>query len=75
MEFRWAALAASDLENISRHIARDNPAAARRVAQMLYAGAMSLDTMPNRGRIGRMADTRELVLSPYVIAIGSGEPR
>jgi plasmid stabilization system protein ParE len=34
---------------------------------MLYDGAMSLEAMPNRGRSGRIAGTRELVFAPYII--------
>ena len=67
MEVRWTAPAAQDLENIALHIRQDDPETARRVAQALYERAMSLDTMPNRGRPGRIAETRELVLAPYII--------
>jgi plasmid stabilization system protein ParE len=28
---------------------------------------MSLDTLPDRGRIGRIAGTRELVFDPFII--------
>jgi len=28
---------------------------------------MSLEALPNRGRLGRIAGTRELVQAPYVI--------
>jgi toxin ParE1/3/4 len=67
MQVRWSALAAQDLENIATYIKRDNPDAARRVAETLYAAAMSLDTMPARGRPGRIPGTRELSRAPYII--------
>jgi toxin ParE1/3/4 len=67
MDVRWTEPAAQDLENISRHIRRENPAAALRVVRELYDRAMSLDTFPGRGRVGRIAGTRELVSNPYII--------
>jgi addiction module RelE/StbE family toxin len=67
MEVRWTAPAAQDLENIARYIQRENPEAARRVAEALYDAAMSLDVMPDRGRSGRIRGTRELVRAPYII--------
>jgi toxin ParE1/3/4 len=67
MLVRWTALAAQDLENIAVYIQRDNPATARRVARRLYDAAMSLETLPGRGRPGRIGGTRELSHSPYII--------
>jgi toxin ParE1/3/4 len=66
-EVRWTAPAADDLENITRYISRDNPDAARRAARNLYDAAMSLDRLPDRGRLGRIAGTRELIRAPYII--------
>ena len=67
MQVRWTAPASQDLQRITRRIRRDNPTAARQVAKTLYDGAMSLGAMPNRGRIGRIAGTRELVSAPFII--------
>ena len=67
MQVRWTTLAAQDLQRITRRIRRDNPAAARRVAKALYDGGMSLSTLPDRGRIGRTAGTRELVFDPFIV--------
>jgi toxin ParE1/3/4 len=67
MEVRWTAPAAQDLEDIAQHIRQDNPAAAERIARALYERAVSLGSFSNRGRPGRIAGTRELVLAPYVI--------
>src|SRR5260370_960746 len=58
---RWTRLAAETLQRVARRIRQDNPAAARQVAKTLYDSSMSLETMPNRGRSGRIADTREFV--------------
>jgi toxin ParE1/3/4 len=67
MEVRWTAPAAQDLENIAAYIRRENPQAARRVTGTLFEAAMSLDTFPNRGRPGRIPNTRELSHTPYII--------
>lgn len=62
MQVRWTKLAAEDLKRITSRIRCDNPGAARRKAKALYDGAMSLDGLPNRGRVGRIGSTRELVV-------------
>jgi toxin ParE1/3/4 len=67
MRVSWTTLADDDLSRITRRIRRDNPAAARKVAKTLYDGGMSLETMPNRGRNGRIAGTREFVIAPFIL--------
>jgi toxin ParE1/3/4 len=64
MQVRWTRPAAEDLERIARRIQQDNPAAALRIAKTLYDRCMTLKTFPNRGRIGRIAGTREVVFVP-----------
>jgi len=64
MQVRWTRPAAQDLERIARRIRQDNPAVALRIAKILYDRCMGLETFPNRGRIGRIAGTRELVFAP-----------
>jgi len=64
MEVHWTRPAAEDLQHITSRIRRDNPAAARRVATTLYDGCMGLEMFPNRGRVGRIAGTRERVFAP-----------
>jgi toxin ParE1/3/4 len=65
MSVRWTASAADDLARIVEHILPDNPAAARRVAQRIIEGVRDLRDFPNRGRIGLVEDTRELIFSPW----------
>ncbi len=50
-------------------IAKDNPAAAQRVADTIYRTAEKLETSPELGRPGRVPGTRELPLAkfPYTI--------
>ena len=64
MRVSWTTLADDDLSRITRRIRQDNPAAARKVAKTLFDSGMSLETMPNRGRSGRIAGTRKFVIAP-----------
>jgi len=65
MRVRWTTRAADDLAHIVDYIRKDNPAAARRVAQTIYQGIAGLRKFPNIGRIGLAENTRELVFSPW----------
>jgi toxin ParE1/3/4 len=69
MRVRWTPDAARDLELISKHIAETNPAAALRIVRAIYRSIEMLGAFPRRGRTGREAGTRELVLAPlrYVV--------
>ena len=65
MEVRWSAPAAEDLESICTWIERDNPEAARRVAETIYEGCGRLKEFPNMGRPSRRINgRRELVFPP-----------
>jgi toxin ParE1/3/4 len=61
MRVRWTTEGADDLERICDYIAESRPDSARRVAQVIVQGVSALDTLPNRGRPGRVEGTRELV--------------
>ncbi len=69
MQVRWTAPAAQDLQEITRFIRKDNPSAARSVAKALFDAANSLEGFPLRGRAGRVAGTRELIIPalPYIV--------
>ena len=69
MDARWAPRAADDLERIAGYIQQDDPDAAYRVAQTIYERAEGLQTLPTRGRPGRVEGTRELVLPPLPFII------
>ena len=58
MRVRWTTTAADDLAHIVDYIRKDNPAAARRVAQSIYQGIAALRKFPNIGRIGLAENTR-----------------
>ena len=64
MRIRWTPEAFSNLETILLYIAQGNSEAAQKTADDIYQRLEQLVTFPNRGRAGREAGTRELVLSP-----------
>jgi toxin ParE1/3/4 len=65
----WSPRAISHLADLRAYITRDNPGAAGRIGMILLAAAERLAELPNLGRPGRVAGTRELVVpdTPYVI--------
>jgi toxin ParE1/3/4 len=69
MQVRWTTPASTDIQQITRYIRRDNPAAARRVAKVIFDTANALCDFPMRGRAGRIAGTRECVFPgwPYIL--------
>ena len=75
MGIRWTVEAAVDLEEITDHIAEDNPDAALGVARKIFEGVESLSKWPHRGRAGSVEGTRELVFAPlpYVAVYRVGE--
>jgi addiction module RelE/StbE family toxin len=70
MQIRWQDDAITDLIQIRRFIAIDNPSAAARVADRFRESVVELTHQPGSGRPGRVAGTREKVLVdvPYIIA-------
>ena len=65
----WSPQAVEHLTHLRSYIARDNPKAANRVATALLNAVERLAELPNLGRPGRVAGTREMVVpgTPYVI--------
>ena len=65
----WSPRAVEHLTHLRSYIARDNPKAANRVATALLNAVELLAELPNLGRPGRVAGTREMVVpgTPYVI--------
>jgi len=66
----WSPRAIEHLSHLRAFIARDNPNAADRIARALLEAVERLAELPNLGRPGRVAGTRERVVpgTPYVIA-------
>lgn len=68
MKIRWLALAAKDLEALFSYVAKDMPESAGKEVERIIAAVGRLEDCPGSGRPGRVPDTRELVVSPYVVA-------
>lgn len=66
---RWTRLAIRDLNSAYDYIAEDNPSAAREVIERIEKSVAMLLRHPRLGRVGRVGETRELVVSgtPFVI--------
>jgi|HubBroStandDraft_6_1064221.scaffolds.fasta_scaffold5063180_1 toxin ParE1/3/4 len=70
MRVVWSARAVSDLQSISNYIEEATGLqSANRISRNVYKAAQSLKSLPGRGRLGRIPDTRELLVSnlPYRI--------
>ncbi len=69
MNIVWSSRAIEHLSHLRAYVALDNPKAANRVAAALLDAVERLAELPNLGRPGRVAGTRELVVpgTPYVI--------
>jgi len=70
MKIEWSTEAIEDLESIRAYVAEDSPAAARRLVLRIVLDVESqLPESPHIGRAGRVAGTRELVISktPYLV--------
>jgi toxin ParE1/3/4 len=65
----WSPRAVDHLAHLRAYLERDNPKAANRIATVLLEAVERLAKLPNLGRPGRVAGTRELVVpgTPYVI--------
>jgi addiction module RelE/StbE family toxin len=63
MKIVWSEPARQDLRDIFTYIAEDNPKAARTLLNEIKELAVLLQDNPLLGRLGRIEDTRELVLT------------
>jgi len=69
MRISWTQKAIVSLDSAVEYIATDSPAAVSRVAQKIWNSVQLLADQPSLGRPGRVAGTRELVISglPYIV--------
>ena len=69
LRVRWLKRALANLDAEAEYIARDSPAAARRVTIAIQQAVDLLAAYPALGRPGRVDGTRELVIpdTPYII--------
>ena len=61
--------ALGDLRAIGVFIGQDNPAAAERQIEIVFASVAQLARFPESGRLGRWLGTRELMIprTPYIV--------
>ena len=65
MKLEWMPLALKDRIEIFQYIAKDSPQNAIAVDDAIEAQCDQLMDFPQSARVGRIADTRELVISGY----------
>jgi len=70
MRVRWTTPAREQLVSAFEYIAEENRGAAARVADQIWESTQILARHPMAGREGRVAGTRELVISgtPFLVA-------
>ena len=68
MTVRWTQPALRDLESLHEFVSEDRPSAATNMVERILSGIDALSRHPELGRKGRVAGTRELIISPYVVA-------
>ena len=70
MRIQWHPLAITDLAELMTYIAKDSLNAAYRMHNEIRRQTSILATHPEAGRVGRVAGTRELVITgtPYITA-------
>jgi toxin ParE1/3/4 len=64
MRVRWTPAAAADLQHISDYLKQHHPLYRQPTIRKLYDLVQGLKDWPQRGRIGRVEGTRELLFSP-----------
>lgn len=62
MEIRWLRKALSNLDQEAEYIAKDDPLAARLIADRIYHSVSMLKDNPSLGHPGRLPGIRELVI-------------
>jgi len=62
MQIKWLNKALKNLDDEAEYIAKDDPAAARRVVQRIVDAVLQLPDNPALGHPGRIHGTRELVV-------------
>lgn len=64
-QLEFAARAFQHIASAEEFISRENPTAARKVAEAIYKTAEKLEIFPDIGKPGRVSGTRELPLTKY----------
>ena len=74
MLLQWSQRARRDRLSIIEYIAKDNSAAARCINTMFRDAAYGLLDFPQKGKIGRVAGTRELVVHKHYLLVYTCSP-
>jgi toxin ParE1/3/4 len=64
----WLSRAVNDLKRLREYVAQDDPRVAETEVNKVVESVGLLKEQPSIGRPGRIANTRELVVSSYVVA-------
>jgi toxin ParE1/3/4 len=64
MRIRWTPAAAADLQHINDYLQEHHPRYREPTVRKLYESVRELKQWPQRGRIGRVEGTRELLFPP-----------
>ena len=69
MQVKWLAKALANLTGEADYIAKESPANAKAFFTHVFASVEQLKEHPHLGRAGRVAGTRELVIThyPYIV--------
>lgn len=69
MRIQWTKGAKQNLKQVEAHIAKDNPQAAIDTVLKIIKAVEILADHPAMGRVGRIFNTRELIISdiPYIV--------
>ena len=69
MHLKWTLPALGDIKDAGNFISLDNPQAAERMSDRVKEAVEYLISYPNMGRPGRVAGTKELVVSgtPFIV--------
>ncbi|MBF0503281.1 MAG: type II toxin-antitoxin system RelE/ParE family toxin [Candidatus Riflebacteria bacterium] len=68
MIIRWLHLAEKDLDDLFAFIAQDSLPMAAKEVERVIGEVTRLQSNPAMGRPGRVPETRELVIPPYIVA-------
>jgi toxin ParE1/3/4 len=69
VQIQWTKGANRNLKQVEEYIAQDNPRAAVNTVLKIIKSVELLVDQPAMGRVGRIVDTRELIVSgtPYIV--------
>jgi toxin ParE1/3/4 len=65
---RWTPTALRDLESLHGYVAEDSLPAATATVERILSGIEALSRHPDMGQKGRVPGTRELIITPYIVA-------